>query len=539
MPRGGRLELFAAVEGDDAARSACATGHRHPAGRSRRHLPSIPRLVRPRHRPRAGHRPPHRHRLQWAHRRRSPRSAVARRSSPGSRRRAPLVSGRRPRRQETDHHHGRRSSHASPASWSSTTSARCARCCRSSSAAKATTSRPPKTSARRSIRFAAARCPTCSSATCEMPDGSGVDVLRALKERSPGSVGLLLTAFASADTAVEAMRLGAVDYLTKTLDHRRRPEAARGALSGGQAAQRGAGDPGRGPQEPRLRPGRPQPADPRRHQPGGPGRPHRRQRAHHRRVGHRQGMDGPRDPPAVDPPGAAVRRRQLRRLHRVDPRIGAVRPHEGVVHRRRRHQEGAARVGRSRHAVPRRGGGDQPRHAGEAAARAAGTPLPPRRRHAGTRGRRPLHRRHQPQPRGDGAHRRASARTSSSASTSSRCGCRRCASAPRTSRFSPTSSCAASPTGWGGRCAASAHETMRLLHGLPLARQRPRARERDGARRGPRTVGRTDAPTACRRTSREAPAVERAPRRSRPFRRPGSTSRRTCSRSSGCTWSGP
>ncbi|MBP7776035.1 MAG: sigma-54-dependent Fis family transcriptional regulator [Acidobacteria bacterium] len=51
-----------------------------------------------------------------------------------------------------------------------------------------------------------------------MPDGSGVDVLRALKERSPNSVGLLLTAFASADTAVEAMRLGAVDYLTKPFD---------------------------------------------------------------------------------------------------------------------------------------------------------------------------------------------------------------------------------------------------------------------------------------------------------------------------------
>ena len=51
-----------------------------------------------------------------------------------------------------------------------------------------------------------------------MPDGSGVDVLRALKERSPASVGLLLTAFASADTAVEAMRLGAVDYLTKPFD---------------------------------------------------------------------------------------------------------------------------------------------------------------------------------------------------------------------------------------------------------------------------------------------------------------------------------
>ena len=51
-----------------------------------------------------------------------------------------------------------------------------------------------------------------------MPDGSGVDVLRALKERSPSSIGLLLTAFASADTAVEAMRLGAVDYITKPFD---------------------------------------------------------------------------------------------------------------------------------------------------------------------------------------------------------------------------------------------------------------------------------------------------------------------------------
>ena len=51
-----------------------------------------------------------------------------------------------------------------------------------------------------------------------MPDGSGVDVLRALEEKSPAAVGLLLTAFASADTAVEAMRLGAVDYLTKPFD---------------------------------------------------------------------------------------------------------------------------------------------------------------------------------------------------------------------------------------------------------------------------------------------------------------------------------
>ena len=48
-----------------------------------------------------------------------------------------------------------------------------------------------------------------------MPGGSGIDVLRALREASPDAVGILLTAYASAETAVQATRLGAVDYLTK------------------------------------------------------------------------------------------------------------------------------------------------------------------------------------------------------------------------------------------------------------------------------------------------------------------------------------
>ena len=48
-----------------------------------------------------------------------------------------------------------------------------------------------------------------------MPDISGVDVLRAAKEANKDLVAFMMTAFASTDTAVEAMRLGAVDYLTK------------------------------------------------------------------------------------------------------------------------------------------------------------------------------------------------------------------------------------------------------------------------------------------------------------------------------------
>jgi two-component system, NtrC family, response regulator PilR len=48
-----------------------------------------------------------------------------------------------------------------------------------------------------------------------MPDLSGVDVLRAAREANRDLVAFMMTAFASTDTAVEAMRLGAVDYFTK------------------------------------------------------------------------------------------------------------------------------------------------------------------------------------------------------------------------------------------------------------------------------------------------------------------------------------
>jgi two-component system response regulator PilR (NtrC family) len=43
----------------------------------------------------------------------------------------------------------------------------------------------------------------------------GLAVLRAVKERAPGTAVLVVTAFASTDTAIEAMKLGAYDYLTK------------------------------------------------------------------------------------------------------------------------------------------------------------------------------------------------------------------------------------------------------------------------------------------------------------------------------------
>jgi two-component system response regulator PilR (NtrC family) len=48
-----------------------------------------------------------------------------------------------------------------------------------------------------------------------MPDVSGVEVLRAAKDVNKDIVAFMMTAFASTDSAVEAMRLGAVEYFTK------------------------------------------------------------------------------------------------------------------------------------------------------------------------------------------------------------------------------------------------------------------------------------------------------------------------------------
>ncbi|MEX5215636.1 MAG: sigma-54 dependent transcriptional regulator [Nitrospiraceae bacterium] len=49
----------------------------------------------------------------------------------------------------------------------------------------------------------------------KMPGVGGMEVLKAVKSASPDTVVLVVTAFGSPDTAVEAMKLGAYDYLTK------------------------------------------------------------------------------------------------------------------------------------------------------------------------------------------------------------------------------------------------------------------------------------------------------------------------------------
>jgi two-component system response regulator HydG len=54
-----------------------------------------------------------------------------------------------------------------------------------------------------------------------MPDVGGLDVLRAIREIDPRCQAVLMTGYASVDTAVEAIKLGATDYLSKPIDFQR------------------------------------------------------------------------------------------------------------------------------------------------------------------------------------------------------------------------------------------------------------------------------------------------------------------------------
>lgn len=51
-----------------------------------------------------------------------------------------------------------------------------------------------------------------------MPEMNGIDLLKVIRERTPATEVIMVTAYASVDTATEALRLGAVDYLNKPFE---------------------------------------------------------------------------------------------------------------------------------------------------------------------------------------------------------------------------------------------------------------------------------------------------------------------------------
>ena len=149
-----------------------------------------------------------------------------------------------------------------------------------------------------------------------------------------------------------------------------------------------------------------------------------------RRERHRQGLGGADDPRPEPARQGAVRRGELRRAQRHLPRLRAVRPREGRVHRRQGPQAGALRDRRPRHHLPRRDRRPGARAPAQAAQGAGDQDLPPAGRHPRDHGGRAAGRGHQQGPAGGGRERAGSARTSTTGSASCRSRCRRCATAP-------------------------------------------------------------------------------------------------------------
>jgi DNA-binding response OmpR family regulator len=71
----------------------------------------------------------------------------------------------------------------------------------------------------------------------KMPGMDGLQVTQAVRKRSPGTVIILLTAFATLETAVQAIRQGAHDYLLKPCPIPEILESVRGGLSKRQQEQ--------------------------------------------------------------------------------------------------------------------------------------------------------------------------------------------------------------------------------------------------------------------------------------------------------------
>ena len=69
-----------------------------------------------------------------------------------------------------------------------------------------------------------------------LPDGSGLDLVQYIQQRHPQMPVAMITAFGSLDTAVQALKAGAFDFLTKPVDLARLRELPVRTVHGGHFA---------------------------------------------------------------------------------------------------------------------------------------------------------------------------------------------------------------------------------------------------------------------------------------------------------------
>jgi two-component system response regulator RegA len=68
------------------------------------------------------------------------------------------------------------------------------------------------------LQYVEKSAPAFAVVDMRLGDGNGLDVISALKRRRPDARGIVLTGYGNIATAVTAVKLGAVDYLSKPAD---------------------------------------------------------------------------------------------------------------------------------------------------------------------------------------------------------------------------------------------------------------------------------------------------------------------------------
>src|SRR5512134_1274134 len=71
------------------------------------------------------------------------------------------------------------------------------------------------------LRLFAERHPAAVLLDLKLPDGAGIDVLRELQRRDPATPVVVVSGYGSVTEAVEAMRVGAADFLEKPVARER------------------------------------------------------------------------------------------------------------------------------------------------------------------------------------------------------------------------------------------------------------------------------------------------------------------------------
>ena len=176
-----------------------------------------------------------------------------------------------------------------------------------------------------------------------LPGMDGIEMLTKVREQIPDQIFIVVTAYASLDTSVKALRAGAYDYIMKPIIHEEIKQIVRNALrqkslqSENVLLKREIGKDydfssiigeSAGAQ-----------GHPRR---GEEGHGHQEQRAAPRRDGHGQGAFCPGHPPQQLPPRHALRADQLLRHPREPARDRALRPRARRFYRRGCDQERAS-----------------------------------------------------------------------------------------------------------------------------------------------------------------------------------------------------